>query len=107
MGIVLPDGIYGNDKLGYIREYLKRHTKILAIIDVPSETFQPNTSTKTTILIAEKIKEGTKVEDHYIFMAICETCGHDRRGNPMNDDDVSLVSKKYLEFMKSPEKFVL
>ncbi|PIR04814.1 MAG: N-6 DNA methylase [Candidatus Liptonbacteria bacterium CG11_big_fil_rev_8_21_14_0_20_35_14] len=107
MGIVLPDGIYGNDKLGYIREYLKKHTKILAIIDVPSETFQPNTSTKTTILVAEKIKEGEKIDDHYIFMAICETCGHDRRGNSMPDDDVSLVSEKYFEFMKAPKKFVL
>ncbi len=107
LGIVLPDGIYGNDKLGYIREYLKRNTKILAVIDVPSETFQPNTSTKTSILIAEKIKEGSKVEDHYIFMAICETCGHDRRGNLTNEDDVSLVKDKYFEFVKSPEKFVL
>lgn len=107
MGIVLPDGIYGNDKLGYIREYLKKHTKILAVIDVPSETFQPNTSTKTTILVAEKIKEGEKIDDHYIFMAICETCGHDRRGNSMPDDDVSLVSEKYFEFIKTPKKFVL
>jgi len=107
MGIVLPDGIYGNDKLGYIREYLKRNTKILAIIDVPSETFQPNTSTKTTILIAEKIKKEEKIDEHYIFMAICETCGHDRRGNPMEEDDVSLVSKKYFEFVKSPKEFVL
>lgn len=107
LGIVLPDGIYGNDKLGYIREFLKRNTKILAVIDVPSETFQPNTSTKTTILIAEKIKENTTIDDHYIFMAICETCGHDRRGNSTLDDDVSLVSEKYFEFVKSPKKFVL
>lgn len=107
LGIVLPDGIYGNDKLGYIREYLKRNTKILAVIDVPSETFQPNTSTKTTILIAEKIKENSSIDDHYIFMAICETCGHDRRGNSTLDDDVSLVSEKYFEFVKSPKKFVL
>lgn len=107
LGIVLPDGIYGNDKLGYIREFLKRNTKILAVIDVPSETFQPNTSTKTTILIAEKIKENSTIDDHYIFMAICETCGHDRRGNSTLDDDVSLVSEKYFEFVKSPKKFVL
>ncbi len=107
LGIVLPDGIYGNDKLGYIREFLKRNTKILAVIDVPSETFQPNTSTKTTILITEKIKENTTIDDHYIFMAICETCGHDRRGNSTLDDDVSLVSEKYFEFVKSPKRFVL
>jgi len=107
LGIVLPDGIYGNDKLGYIREYLKRNTKILAVIDVPAETFQPNTSAKTSILIAEKIKEGQKIEDHFIFMAICETCGHDRRGNPINDDDVLLVKDKYFEFINTPKKFVL
>jgi type I restriction enzyme M protein len=107
MAIVLPDGIYGNDKLGYIREFLKRNTKILAIIDVPSETFQPNTSTKTTIFVAEKTKENAKMDDHFIFMAICETCGHDRRGNLIPEDDVSTVSAKYFEFVKSPEKFVL
>jgi type I restriction enzyme M protein len=107
LGIVLPDGIYGNDKLGYIREYLKRNTKILAVIDVPSETFQPNTSAKTSIMIAEKVIEGSKVEDYFIFMAICETCGHDRRGNPTSEDDVSLVKDKYFEFIKSPKKFVL
>jgi type I restriction enzyme M protein len=107
MAIVLPDGIYGNDKLGYIREFLKRSTKILAIIDVPSETFQPNTSTKTTILVAEKIKENAKIDDYFVFMAICETCGHDRRGNLTTEDDVAIVSTKYSEFVKSPEKFVL
>ena len=100
MGIVLPDGIYGNDKLGYIREYLKKNTKILAVIDVPSETFQPNTSTKTTILIAKKIKENEPIKDHRIFMAICEKCGHDRRGNPIGEDDISLVSQKFKEFIK-------
>jgi type I restriction enzyme M protein len=108
LGIVLPDGIYGNDKLGYIRDYLKINTKIIAIVDVPPETFQPNTSTKTTILIAEKIKPGTKPDNHYIFMAICETCGHDRRGNPiLGEDDVAQVSKNYFEFIKSPETFEL
>jgi type I restriction enzyme M protein len=107
MAIVLPDGIYGNDRLGYIREFLKRNTKILAIIDVPSETFQPNTSTKTTILVAEKIKENSKFDDHFIFMAICETCGHDRRGNLTDEDDVAMVSAEYFKFKKSPEKFLL
>lgn len=107
LGIVLPDGIYGNDKLGYIREYLKNNTKILAVIDVPSETFQPNTSAKTSIMIAQKLKPGEKIENHHIFMAICETCGHDRRGNPINNDDVSLVKDKYFEFLEFPKKFEL
>lgn len=96
LGIVLPDGIYGNDKLGYIRQYIKEHMKVLAIIDVPKETFQPNTSTKTTVLIAEKIQKGQEIpEDHNVFMAICETCGHNRRGDYIEEDDISLVSDAY------------
>lgn len=101
LGIVLPDGIYGNDKLGYIRQYLKSKMKILAIIDIPKETFQPNTSTKTTILIAERIKDPNDIPiDHKVFMAICETCGHNRRGNHIDEDDISLVSKSYKEKSK-------
>lgn len=96
LGIVLPDGIYGNDKLGYIRQYLKDNMKILAIIDVPKETFQPNTSTKTTIMIAEKKAVNEKVPgDHKVFMAICETCGHNRRGDLVEEDDIALVSETY------------
>lgn len=107
IAIVLPDGIYGNDKLGYIREFLKRNTKILAIIDVPSETFQPNTSTKTTVLIAEKIQEDSAVDDYSVFMAICDTCGHDRRGNLTGDDDISIVSEKYFDFIRNPQQYLL
>jgi type I restriction enzyme M protein len=96
LGIVLPDGIYGNDKLGYIRQYIKQNMKILAIIDVPKETFQPNTSTKTTIMVAEKIETGSEIsENHKVFMAICETCGHNRRGDHLDEDDIALVSAAY------------
>lgn len=103
MGIVLPDGIYGNDQLGYIRQYLKENFKILAIIDVPKETFQPNTSTKTTILIGEKKKPEEEIDNsHQVFMAICETCGHDRRGNLTPDDDIQLVSGEYKIFSINP-----
>jgi len=106
IGVVLPDGIYGNDKLGYIRQYLKENLKIIAIIDVPKETFQPNTSTKTTILIGEKKKTSDKVDDtHKIFMAICETCGHDRRGNLILEDDIKLASSEYKKFIANPETY--
>ncbi|MFU2192824.1 restriction endonuclease subunit M [Methanobacterium sp. MZD130B] len=98
MAIVLPDGIYGNDKLGYIRKFLMDHGRILAVIDVPVETFQPNTSTKTTILIYQKIKKTPK--DYRVFMAVADTCGHDRRGNPTGSDDISKVAEKYHQWRK-------
>ena len=99
MALVLPDGIYGNDQLGYLRKYISDNSRILAIIDVPKETFMPHTSTKTTIILVQKNKKDEVVADNYkIFMAVCDTCGHDRRGNICGSDDIALVAEKYNEW---------
>lgn len=101
LGIVLPDGILGNDKLGYIREYLIQKAKILAIIDVPIETFMPHTSTKTSIIILQKLQENEKLPlDYNVFMAIAETCGHTRRGLFTNDDDILEIPSLYEEWLQ-------
>ena len=94
--IVLPDGILGNDKFGYIREFIQKSGRILAIIDVPVITFMPNTSTKTSILVFQKLEKIP--EDYSIFMAIADTCGHDRRGNEIEDDDIQNISETYHEW---------
>lgn len=101
MGIVLPDGVFGNDTFGYIRNWLRRQGRILAIIDIPIETFQPNTSTKTSVLIFQKLPKEKIPEDYEIFMAIAETCGHDRRGNEILSDDIKEVAKEYHQWAQA------
>ena len=93
MAIVLPDGIYGNNKLGYIRKLLAQHARIVAVIDIPIETFQPNTGTKTSILILQKTNEIPK--DYPVFMCIAETCGHDRRGKKIEYDDILKIPGEF------------
>lgn len=95
MAIVLPDGVFGNDTFGYIRHWLKEKGRLLAIIDIPVETFQPNTSTKTSILVFQKLPKEEIPEDYDIFMAIANTCGHDRRGNEIESDEIQLVAAEY------------
>ena len=93
MAIVLPDWIYGNNKLWYIRKYIMWQARIVAVIDVPVETFMPNTATKTSILVIQKT---TKVQDDYpVFMAIAESCGHDRRWATREDDDIALIPEAF------------
>jgi type I restriction enzyme M protein len=101
MGIVLPDGILGNITDGYIRKFILDKAKILAVVDMPPETFQPSTSTKTSLLFLQKKKEDEKVENYPIFMAVAEKCGHDRRGKPTDQDDFPAVSKRYKEFREN------
>ena len=97
-GIVLPDGIFGNESLGYLRQWLLTQGRIVAIIDVPIETFMPNTSTKTSILIFQKLEQKDIVKNYPVFMAVAEKCGHDRRGREIERDDITevpLIFKKW------------
>jgi len=102
MAIVLPDGIYGNNQLSYIRNWLLNNGQILAIIDVPSETFLPHTSTKTSILVFKKLSPSNIPMDYSIFMAVAETCGHDRRGKLTESDDIAEISSTFFELKKAP-----
>ncbi len=88
MGIVLLESIFGMPKYQYVVDYLERKTKILAIITMPEDLFQPHTHAKCCIVICEKISEPLE-EDHPIFMADVKWCGHDSRGNPtiIRDED--------------------
>lgn len=100
MAIVLPDGVFGNDTFGYVRNWLKTKGKILGVIDIPVETFQPNTATKTSVLMFQKLPPEKIPADYNIFMAIAGTCGHDRRGNEIESDDIKLVATEYKAWLK-------
>jgi type I restriction-modification system DNA methylase subunit len=92
MGIVLPDGIF-NESETYIRHWLLKKVKIIAIVDVCKETFQPNTATKTSILFFEKSE---KIPDNYeIFMAVAYFCGHNRRGECIEKDDTPEIITQF------------
>lgn len=98
MAIVLPDGVFGNNKLGYIRKFIMNRFRLVAIIDIPIETFMPNTGTKTSILIVQKLKKNDIPEDYPVFMCVAETCGHDRRGNIKEEDDIAHISSLFNEW---------
>lgn len=58
LGIVLPDGVLGNDQLGYIRNLVLNTARVVAVVDMPKETFMPHTPTKTSLLFVKKLNEG-------------------------------------------------
>jgi type I restriction enzyme M protein len=115
MAIVLPEGILGNITDGWIRQFILDKARILAVVDCPTETFQPSTSTKTGVLLLQK-KNENQTSDYPIFMAVAEKCGHDRRGkeiyktdtngnyvldekgNRIRDDDFLDIASAFTEF---------
>ena len=100
MAIVLPDGIFGNETLSYLRNWIIKKAKILAVIDIPLETFLPHTGTKTSILVLKKSTSEEVSNDYKIFMAVADYCGHDRRGYKINEDDLPLIPKRFHEWLK-------
>lgn len=92
--IVVPQSILNNPGLEYVRRWLFTNTKILAVLELPVETFlisgREGTGTLTAILLLERrtlediirIESDIKrVENYPIFMAEIKKVGYDRRGN--------------------------
>jgi type I restriction enzyme M protein len=86
--IVVPDGILGAPGLGYVREWILSHARVLASIDLHPDTFQPRTSVQTSLLVlqrktAEQValeKAAGRKKDYEVFMALANHIGHDKRG---------------------------
>lgn len=91
VAMVLPDGILGSPGLGYVRQWLLTQTRILASIDMHPDTFQPNTSVQTSIVVfrrksAEEValeEAAGRQNDYGVFMALGNHIGHDKRGYVM------------------------
>jgi len=98
MAIVFPDGIFGNESECYVRNWILRNARIVAIIDIPLETFLPNTGTKTSVLILQKLEKKDIPENYPIFLAIAEYCGHDRRGKEIKKDDLPDIARQFKEW---------
>ena len=81
LGIVLLESIFGMPKYKYVVDYITRKSKLLAIITLPEDLFQPNTHAKTCVILCQKVLD-PPAEPYDIFMCDVKQCGHDSRGNP-------------------------
>jgi len=86
LAIVMPYQLLSGAQATYIRYWLMLNCEITAVIDLPPETFQPHTGTKTALVILRRRKTPLSNIDDYedteIFMGTPRWIGHDRRGNP-------------------------
>lgn len=69
LAIVLPEGIFANSTLDYVRRYISAHTKVLGIISLPRDTFKATgTNAKTSILLLEKVNTPPGL-NYQVFLA--------------------------------------
>jgi len=88
MAIVLPQGRFNNTTDAYIRDFLARECRILAVVGLDVNTFKPHTGTKTSVLFVQKWNDDPeagplcpRVDDYPIFFATSKKSGKDNSGN--------------------------
>ena len=94
LGIVLPEGIFGNPSDRYIWDFLKSNGKILGIVSLDQNAFQPYTCNKTSILFFQKLMDIP--DDYKINFAIIDNVGHDKDGKTqynLNKDGTKKLDK--------------
>lgn len=123
MAIVLPNGNFENPSLEYLRYYIKLKAKILAIVNLPQETFIPfGTGVKTSLLFLQKDTPNL-VREYPIFFGRVTKLGYqgnkngtptyqkdkfgqiikDSFGQPILDEDFSAILDAYKTFQKGTE----
>ncbi len=59
LGIVLPEGVFSNPSLAYVREFVEDRAFVDAVVSLPSETFKASgASVKCSLLFLRKFTEG-------------------------------------------------
>ncbi|CAI2165521.1 2665_t:CDS:2 [Funneliformis geosporum] len=96
LAIVLPEGIFGNESENYrkIREFLLENYNLLAIFNIPQETFEPFTGNKSSILILENKNYD---EESKVIFANIQKIGHNKRGDTLyryNNNGVPLKDEQ-------------
>lgn len=111
MGIVIPESVLGMPTYSHIVQFLRERVRIVGVVSMPENLFQPHTHAKTAVLFVHK---SAPRDDDEIFMSVVEWCGHDSRGNPTVKvhadgteellDDVPRVAEAFRRLTKDPFK---
>lgn len=93
VGILLPDGVLGNQGDEYIRWWILRHCEVLASVDLPIEPFKVTvkeyglTPALPSLLILRRRSQQElnqpKHPEYKVFMAVVDRAGVDARGNTL------------------------
>ena len=91
IAILLPDGLLGNPSDEYVRWWILRHCEVLASVDLPIEPFKVTvkeyklTPALPSLLVLRRRSEDELKQavhpDYWVFMAVVDKAGVDRRGN--------------------------
>ncbi|MFN8466782.1 MAG: N-6 DNA methylase [Caldilineaceae bacterium] len=72
--IVLPQGKFNNSSLAFIREWILKKARLLAVVGLHPNTFKPHTGTKTSVLFVQKYTEEQLAAIARVHDAVAKDC---------------------------------
>lgn len=123
LGVVLPESVFDTTENLYIRLFIFKYFNVKAVVSLPQLTFEPYTSTKTSLLFAQKKTKSqvekwnelwdkygkewsylkTRINDYYLYFVE----GHELNKNwakdvvkDIEDDNKGNILKNIYRFLK-------
>ncbi|WP_318491482.1 restriction endonuclease subunit M [Photobacterium leiognathi] len=72
--IVLPQGKFNNSSLAFIREWILRKARLLAVVGLHPNSFKPHTGTKTSVLFIQKYTDSQLADIQNIKQQVAAAC---------------------------------
>ena len=105
VAFVLPDGILNGDRNAYVREFIQRESKVLAVIGLNKETFQGySASVKTSVVILKRKEEPSDEISNEVFMAVCTNTGYAPTGLQITGNQLPDILFDFKNFIKDKKQ---
>jgi len=72
--IVLPQGKFNNSSLAFIREWILKKARLLAVVGLHPNTFKPHTGTKTSVLFFQKYTAEALARIEQVKQEVADAC---------------------------------
>ena len=111
LAIVLPETVFHAPSMEYLRAWITRRSRVLAVIDLPHNTFRPYCNAKTCLLVVQK--GAVAAPKTKVTMAEAVEMGHDHQGKVVLRpgthevwDDLALILRELDDGSSRSNKYV-
>lgn len=97
VGIIVMDGILSNSSMKPVRDYVRKHAYVRALISLTPETFEGygGRSNTTILLLEKKLEPKDEAQVDATFMAMCRNTGYAANGEEIAGNELPAILDAY------------
>lgn len=107
LAIVVPESILTTRQMQFVRQWIFRHSRVVAVVSLPPQTFKVfDGVTKASVILLEKLdmRGGEATELGYqVFTARAEHVGYDATNRPDPKNDLPAIAQAFRQWQERGE----